>query len=771
MKALPFTCMSVIDNTFGNTELEGLVRIIGINSTAPNPTVWLIDLQRPHKNKPRHRKFYLKRPYLFSLASLINLIENNKCRVVELSKDPLLFLKDRDRLDTCLSEEKREKLISHFQIRDKRFSIIKPLICNENGTPLPAGKLMEDNEFPARLKNHAANAGISEQTIRNWIHRYWSAANHKSALMPKYEGRSGGPGQTRKQSIKIGRIPRLYTQGEQPSRGYVLMEEDKKKIAFGYELISKEITPYEAYLITSACFWSDPEEKLNGETRNVLYPKYLRPTFDQFKRWGQRLAKVTIREIMQGPRLTKQSKKATGGSEQDSIMAIGQQAMFDSTSNDVYLVSYRDRVKKLPPMTRLVLRESRVGLIYGLYCGWERASQATALLAIIHGAMPDKVEWARRFGVEINRDAIPGLLAKNTLGDNGEMKGEAITAFSEEFGVGISFAPNGQGEAKGGIESSHRTIHRRVDHNIPGTTHGKQRTRGEKHAALAALWNYYEYMSKLIEYIVFHNTEEEVPDLAPDDMLMHTPRIRPTRINIYKWLDNQGLNASVQYDYQALRAYALPTREAVVCKNGIRLVVKIQGRKTHLPRLRYTSKALAETGLLSQVKQTGKTIPTILKIDDNDISKAWAVTRFGLIEVFNSSRDTIINNKITLQEWIGYFQEQQILGDLAEARKEQMASERIMLDQAITSAAKKEIETQKSRQPKKTSNRSIRNNLKKNREEEIEDLRLQDRWLPKNPESSATFTEQPKSQDLRPDIESVADDVMISYHRRGVEND
>ncbi|MCO5337583.1 hypothetical protein [Delftia tsuruhatensis] len=770
MKVLPFACMNVIDNAYENTELEGSARIIGINSTAPNPTVWLIDLQRPHKNKPSYRKAYFKSPYLFSLGLLIKLIESNKCRVVAASIDPLLLLKDSDRLDTCTSEEKRKKLISHFQIRDKRFSIIKPLVCDENGTPFPAGKLMEDNEFPVRLKIHAANAGISEQTIRNWIHKYWSAANHKSALMPKYEGRSGGPGQIKKQRIKIGRIPRLYIQGEQPSRGYVLTEEDKKRLAFGYGLISREITPYEAYLQTSACFWSDLDENLDGKKRNVLYPKYLRPSFDQFKRWGQRLIGVAIREIMQGPRLTKQSKKATGGSEQDSIMAIGQQAMFDSTSNDVYLVSYRDRGKKLPPMTRLVIRESRVGLIYGLYCGWERASQTTALLAIIHGAMPDKVEWARRFGVEITRDAIPGLLAKNTLGDNGEMKGEAITAFAEEFGVGISFAPNGQGEAKGGIESSHRTVHRRVDHNLPGTTHGKQRTRGEKHAALSALWNYYEYMSKLINYIVFHNTEEEVPDQAPDDMLMHTPRIRPTRINIYKWLNSQGLNASVQYDYQALRAYALPTREAVVCKNGIRLVVKIQGRKTYLPRLRYTSKALAETGLLSQVKRTGKTIPTILKIDDNDLSKAWAVTRLGLIEVFNSSRDTIINNKITLQEWIDYVQEQQILGDLAEARKEQMASERTMLDQAITYTAKKEIETQKSHQSKKTSNRSIKINLKRNREEEMENLRLQDSWLPKIPKSSATFTEQPNSQDIQPDTESIADDVMISYHLQGVDN-
>lgn len=108
MKVLPFTCMNVIDNAYENTELEGLVRIIGINSTAPNPTVWLIDLQRPHKTKPSHRKSYFKSPYLFSLELLTNLIESNKCRVVAVSKDPLLLLKDSDRLDTCTSEEKRK---------------------------------------------------------------------------------------------------------------------------------------------------------------------------------------------------------------------------------------------------------------------------------------------------------------------------------------------------------------------------------------------------------------------------------------------------------------------------------------------------------------------------------------------------------------------------------------------------------------------------------------------------------------------------------------
>lgn len=400
--------------------------------------------------------------------------------------------------------------------------------------------------------------------------------------------------------------------------------------------------------------------------------------------------------------------------------------MFDGTSTDVYLVSFRSRLKKLPPMTRLILKESRSGIIFGVYCGWEPASPRTALLAILHGALQDKRSWASRFGVDIDEGAIPGLLTRSILADNGELKGQMPTEFEQQFGIGFYFTPAMRGDAKGGVETEHHRMHSHLDHKIPGTTHGKSRNRGETNPASEALWNYAEYMSELIKYIIWHNCEEEVPNLAPDEMLLAAPPIKPTRINIYNWFSRQGLNVALNFDYNDLRAYTLPDVQAVICKNGIRLMGKVHGRKMRLLRLRYTSDALAKTGLMEQVKLTGKDIPIMLKMDTTDLSQAWLPTRNGLIKVMHSARDKIINKNLVLDEWITYCEDQAIRNDLLSNERDQHGADKVQRFAAVTDSARSDVRAEISMLNKKPSLVSLVSHLEQNRREELALLREQD---------------------------------------------
>jgi hypothetical protein len=386
--------------------------------------------------------------------------------------------------------------------------------------------------------------------------------------------------------------------------------------------------------------------------------------------------------------------------------------MFDGTTTDVYLVSYRSRLKKLPPLTRLILKESRVGLIYGLYCGWEPASPQTALLAILHGAMPCKVEWARRFGVVIAKGAIPGL-------------------------------------------------HAHLDKRLPGATRGKQRARGEDHAAIAALWNYYEYMAELIKYVVWHNTVQEVPDLAPDDMLLANPPIKPTRVNIYQWLTDRRMNFSLPVDYEALRAFTLPDMDAVIRKNGIYLEAKVHGRKMLLPRLRYTSAELAATGLLSQVKQTGSPIHVRLKMDRNDLSQAWLPTKAGMIRIATSPRDTTILTKLTLDEWILYWEEQVTRNDLAKGTTEQSDADTLLRRLETTATASKELEAEIAAIGTRPPKTKLTRDLDKNRAEELKSLQEQEQAFSRaRSPVAAPIARAP----IETDEASAADAVMDAYH-------
>ncbi len=753
---IPLIPMDILDNGPGSTVLTGPARVVDVDFGKQDPVVWLIDCERPHSSQSSQRKGYYCMPYSRSLAEINEYLSSAQCVVLKVQPPAAHKLKDSDRLAHCKTERQRAKLLKQLEDRDKRFTAIRPLVCApDSNIPRRISEMMGDGGLARQIDERAEQLGHASATLRNWMNRFWSGGCQKNALIAGYD-RCGSPGQEKKQNKKLGRSPRLYITSHWATRGYPLSEQDKRRLGHGFSLITRERTPRDAYLLTSASHWAHHEITSAGEVRATLFPKELRPSFDQFMRWGSNLAEKTARELIIGNTRWKQERKTVGRSERDTVIAIGQQAFFDGTSTDVYLVSFRNRLVKLPPLTRLILKEARTGMIYGVYCDWEAPSPETAQLAILHGALKDKRAWARRFGVEIDKEAIPGLLSRQIVTDNGELKSRASTEAEEQFGFGISYTPASRGDAKGSIETEHKRMHAHLDHRLPGSTHGKPKSRGQVHPAAEALWNYAEYMGELIRWIVWHNTIEEVPDMAPDDMLLSVPRIAPTRYNIYQWLDRKGLNVSLNVDYEALRAFTLPDIDAVVAKNGIRLIGRIHGRKTQLLRLRYTSQELAQTGLLTQVKVTGKEIPTRVKMDPSDLSQAWLPTRTGMIRVTHSVSDQSIHRNLTLEEWVSYCEEQALLTDLSAGDREQRRADTVLRQSAITESAKAQVKSTMATLRKKPSRVALVSNLELNRRNEIELLRVQDR------ESDAAIKEEETPIEIQA-IPDEADVVMAAF--------
>lgn len=757
-----FMAMDILDNGPDSTVLTGPTRVVDIDFSKSEPLVWLIDCQRPHRSKATQKKGYNCMPYCRTLAELNEHLKNSHCVVLKFQPPAAKILKDSDRLDICKTEEQRASLLKQFKERDERFSAINPIVCvPDSNVPRRISDVMSEGDFASRIKERAKELGRSNTTIRNWVNKFWLGGSQRSALLADYDA-CGNPGKAKKQNKKLGRSPRLYKTGHWATRGFKLTERDKECLAQGYRLITKERKPHDAFLLTCAAHWAHHEISSTGEVRAILFPKELRPSFDQFTRWGRTLVQKTVRQLVMGEANWRQERKTSGRSERDSVIAIGQQSLFDGTSNDVYLVSFRNRLVKLPPLTRLILKENYTGLIYGVYCGWEAASPKTALLAILHGALKDKSAWARRYGVEIDSESIPGMLARHIVTDNGELKSQASAEAENQFGFAISYAPIGQGAAKGSVETEHQRIHADLDHRLPGNTQGRPRARGQTHPAAEALWNYGEYMRELILWIVWHNTEEEVPDLAPEDMLLSVPPIAPTRYNIYRWLCSKGLDVSLNVDYDALRAYTLPDVDAVIAKNGIRLIGRVHGRNTRLLRLRYTSPALASTGLMTQVKETGKEILTRVKLDPTDLSQAWLPTPNGMVRVTHSVRDKAINSNLTLEEWVLYCEEQAVLNDLKAEGREQHRADFIMRQEATTSLAKDEVNSALAALQKKPSRAALVSNLERNRRQEIELLRIQDREPVSVPVQAAEAARSSMDLEALPDA---ADDAMAAFWR------
>lgn len=730
----------LVGNGPGSTYLENTARVLVLSDSSKQ--CWLIYLPALKKEAGKEQQVqdYVKAPFTIETDKFYEHLSSGA--IVVLNTRPAVALSDADRLAEARACGKEQSVIRDIQKRDKRFAVIRCLVFEKGSNVLRnIEDLLSDPALPQKIVEAAQHHASSEKSVRHFLNLFLAGGSVKGALSTRYPF-CGNPGQPKSQSRHLGRKPNLYKQGLIESDGYVLTDQCKKKIAQGFRLIKHGTTEHDAYITTMSAHWADHHiNERTGEVRPMLFVSHQRPTFDQFIRWGRKLNDTTTTAVLLGVVKHRQSTDARGGSEQDLVIALCQLASFDATSTDVYLTRLISRLKKLPPMTRMILKEARLGMIYGVYCGWEPPSPATALQTILHGASPHKQAWAKRFGVDMPADAMPVMLARAHLVDNGELKGAKPTEAEEQFGFGVDIAPAMRGDRKGGIEAEHHSQHKHVDHKLPGSTRGKRPERGDVLPVTEGLFNYFEYMRELIEFIVWRNTVEEVPDLAPDDFLLQDPPISPTRLNIYRWLTERGMNQSLPVDHEALRAFCLPDCDAVIRKNGIYLEAKIHGRKQLVPRLRFTSDELVATGLLSKVKQTGSPIHTRVKLDQQDLSTAWLPTKAGLIRLTSSVRDTTIHQKLSLTEWVATAEETMTRKALASGDSDQHDADVLVRRASVHDNAKAELALEIKAKDKPPSRAEMKRNLRGNRADEIEFLNRMEQASALPPPSPTAQTE------------------------------
>lgn len=645
--------------------------------------------------------------------------------VSKFVSDPRLASTDDQIIAQARNQKERAQIGKMLHWRDRRWGLLLRLIVDpQSHEPRSFISLINDPDQPTAIAALAAATGSSRTTIQYLRNRYWALGSQKNALLTGHKN-CGSPGKSKVQNTKLGRPTRLHKAGDPDSKGYVLSDGDKIKLAWGYRLIKSGFTPRDAWLATSATHWAERTHGENGKLQTVLYPPLQRPSYDQFLYWGKLLNEdKSITQLVLGDLKFGKKTSARGGSLQDQVAGVGQLGVFDSTSTDVYLTSIFSRQRKLPPMNRLVAQDVRSEIIYGLYCGWEAPSPATALQAILHGASP-KAPWCKRFGIEITEDEWPHFLARGIQADNGELKAAVPTQAEEQFGFSISYTPTNSGDMKGGVEASHRSVHKDLDHKIPGTTKGKRTERGVQHAAISALWNYHEYMSELIQAILDFNNQERL-ELAPIEMLREVPAIKPTRLNIFLWLRKHGMSADIPVDLDAFRAFTLPDTKAVVRKNGAYLVGTVLGHDQILPRFRYTSPELVATGLMSKVKASGLPIQTIVKMDRGVPDRAWLPTKEGMIPVRLADRDTILRGQVTLTDWEDYLSDRSLDRARTRGSAEQKKWETLERRTEINDNARAELREENTHQTKPPSKTAIKRNLRSNRDQEMAALQHQD---------------------------------------------
>jgi hypothetical protein len=647
-------------------------------------------------------------PKLVSLDALEAAIARNALVVTPFEAPGHWAMNDEEYLAVASTAKERERRKSRLAMRTRAWDLIKPIVGD-----LPVREIAKN---PARLRpkvlKQAKESQVNITTVYRTVNIYLASGGVRSSLMPNTHLR-GAPGKEKAQSTKLGRKSRLEKSGESSESLYTLEGSDARRLANGYMLRGGGKTLEDAYLLTCSVFWST----LDSSGKANLFPPNERPTFVQFKYWGRKLnapedRKRRIESDMWRARIT-------AGSTQDQVRAVGQVAMIDSTSTDVYLVSMMSRLKKLPPMHRTIVKEIRSTAVIGFHLGWESPSSATALQAVLSSA-ESKVDICARFGIEIREDDWPGMLCKLYLADNGEMKAKFITEAELEFRFGVEYVRAYSGQSKSDVENQHHTDHKRLDHKLPGTTKGRQRERGEAHPADEALWNYYEYMREFLLMVIAYNNEE-VEHLAPTQMLKDG--ISPTRINILKWMMVRNMRADIPCQVDQLRAYTLPSCAAVMTKTGILLVMP--DGKRHVPGIRFYAPDLQTSPAFIQAIKTGGTLEIKVKRKEDDLSQIWFTLPSGLARIPNVSSDDDLKREGTLVDYLQWVEAADIKKDQQRPTNDQAKLDRVLRNEATTMRAKKERDHELGSLSKRPSKKDARSQLRKNREEEMAALQSQ----------------------------------------------
>jgi len=708
--------------------------------------LWCIEL--PRIDEHGHRMGYVRGPRLLSARAVTTALKAGNLKQEAFIAPGYWAMTDEAYLTETDDPVERARRQKRIDLRDAAWNVIAPIV---SGVPIET--LVHTPSLRPRVLECADAAKCSLPTVYRLVHLYLAHGSTLNGLIPAID-KCGGHGKQRCTSTKrIGRQPSAFKRGYQPTPGFIPTEDDKARMATAYGLIGATCTRTDAYNILCAAFYSDPPSAQSKATAPALWPGHLRPTKQQFCYWGALLTEKI--QVCAHPKIVADKKIPThrGGSTQDLAAAIGQCAMFDATSTDVYLVSIYNRSVKLPPMTRSLLIEVRSTACIGFYCGWNPPSQATALQTILCGAR-DKSQICGRFGIPLAPDEWPGIVCRLNLADNGEMRGAKISDAERMIGFGVEYAKTYFGAGKGDVESRHHADHKGFDHKLPGSTKGKPRQRGVPHAAETACWNYFEYMRELLLYIINYNNTE-VSNLAPTQMLVEG--IRPTRINILKWMRDHGQRADIVVDLGQLRALTLPECKASMQYNGI--ILKTADGKRNIPGLRFFSDELRQDDRFIRANTTRKSEPIIVRADAEALDEIWLPSSHSLIRLPNVASDDLLIRQGTLADVVSRMDTESVYRDSHQQEVEQSSMEMTLHQQETTANARREQVKQNKSEAHPPSKHAQRTNMRKHAADEQKAV---DAGGIKKATANVSLMLAPKSSSA-PTLDNSSSDVMSAF--------
>jgi hypothetical protein len=491
-----------------------------------------------------------KMPYFFSLDMICEDIENKKAKIIE---DNYIRKISEDNI----GGKEKEKRESAWQILSFLLTKVKEneLYFTKYRNPL--------------IKEVAKIFGVNNKTVKNYLVRYFKYGKIKNALLPKYfncglkgveksssDKKRGRPSANGKEGVNVDdRIKVIFKKGL--NKYYYNQKQNNLKIT--YELIVRDNFVKE-YI------------KDKGKNIPMLMDKSEIPTYGQFFYWFTKLNN-TKTEVSRryGERIYNQNNRSIiGSSTQEAELGPGTLWQIDSTIFDVYLVSSLNRNNIVGRPVLFLVMDVFSRMIIGVNITLESFNSYSGAMLALTNAMTSKVDYCKKYGINITDNEFPYCIPQFILADRGEIVNSQIETSIQGLGIAIQNSPAYRADYKGVIEQSFHVMNLKVKPFADGVViNGKNKIeRGQDDYRLKATLTLEEVTKMILKCVIFHNNSHVLSEKVAQEMMFEDNIEKiPIKIWNYGVQNKKGILRTLPDEFIKINMY--PTASAKVTAKGI----------------------------------------------------------------------------------------------------------------------------------------------------------------------------------------------------------
>ena len=296
------------------------------------------------------------------------------------------------------------------------------------------------------------------------------------------------------------------------------------------------------------------------------------PTWDSFRHYyygrgfHRRIRKSVTREGLSNYQRNQRLLTGSAMAWKDRIGAF----QMDATEADIYLVSRFDRSAVIGRPYIYLAVDVATQLIAGVYVGLKSGEEA--VMACLANAAGDKVQFCRKYGIEIQPEQWPNTgLPGEIITDQGrEFMGSRIDELCKIYGMEREALPPFRPDCKGLVEKTFDLIQQKYKPLLRGKgviEPDAQERWAVDYRSQAAL-DLNEFTIVIIQCIIYINSRHMLKGFYPTAELFQD-EVQPTPAMIWLWYEKMGRINLIPVDNDEIYQMTLTRTQGRLTRKGV----------------------------------------------------------------------------------------------------------------------------------------------------------------------------------------------------------